>query len=858
MQGKESEIKPRVNKVRKLRFWSLLLLLIVSAIAIFLFYPRPQQAVKRESNYAIHRRQEFNQPEFYPISNNENLKLYKPVGEWIGKLILPTFEQMRLPGDWSWLLVQHAPAQGQNLIGQVVRLEWKNKPELNSYVKTTTRDVRFTPGTIKSQNKGIVHPNRLDGRLHVGPLQSLAGAKPNDDMIVTLDRADVVAGSDGKPVLQIEQEPTQATGRFYALVKILKPEVASSTYPAAKFCPGTRPCPSEYFRIRHYNPASGNFDGPEGTVRIPQQILDSRAFFSSTPRQIEASPAGKEGWYIYGARDAKGRFVAQAVAPRSLFKIEPDRVLLGTSAGLKYIKVDNWRNTKQNKGKIETVLVDPTVAQPLLALSNWKPGDKAIVMHLFGGIGGKQGEISGLMRLANTVPGHFAFGVAEVVRDPFTQELRFDIKYHQVYAHSPDAMISGTHRWADYMGNFQWGWAATRPVSDIVVKFEPVTQDYDFDGIKLSPLQEFTRQLQIMMARYRVGDGTGSATVSPATSCVQDANQALYITLKVIEQRVTSNPAIQKWLNAHPDDPQTLRFQQLVSLGSSLERQLSPLGIVRADWESNASALSGIGNEEEPSLSQKRSIWAALTSWRTMLPRQAHDELASIFLSQNAKLWFLRSNQIGGWQQDIIPEEATAVLGKLKLPFTNVAPFPILFNRVLGSFVIPDQRDWLIVAVTLLIYSAIALPLGFLSGFLRFNFSHINLPKQLFTGLKASIIPAFLEEFVFRVLMLPHPIELVNWITWSLWAAFCLLLFVVYHPFNAKTFYKAGMPTFFQPVFLALTALLGLACAIAYALTGCLWTIFCIHSIILLVWLLGFGGIQKLRSHHTPNLMSAN
>jgi predicted Abi (CAAX) family protease len=216
MQGKQSEIKPRVNKARKLRFWSFLLLLIVSAIAIFLFYPRPQQVVKRESNYAIHRRQEFNQPEFYPVNTNENLKLYRPVGEWVGKLILPTKEQMQAKSDWSWLLVQHAPAQAQNLIGQVVRLEWKNKPELNSYVKTTTRNVRFTPGTIKSQNKGIVHPNRLDGRLGVGPLQSLAGAKPNDDMIVTLDSADVVAGSDGKPVLQIEQEPTQATGRFYA------------------------------------------------------------------------------------------------------------------------------------------------------------------------------------------------------------------------------------------------------------------------------------------------------------------------------------------------------------------------------------------------------------------------------------------------------------------------------------------------------------------------------------------------------------------------------------------------------------------------------------------------------------------
>ncbi len=850
MQGKQSLIKQWLSHRRKLRLWTFLLLLVFSAIAIFLFHPRPQQAVKRESNYAIHTRQNFNQPQFYPVTPTENFKLYRPVGEWVGKLILPTKEQMQAKSDWSWLLVQHAPTQAQNLIGQVVRLEWKNNPEVQSYLRATTRDVHFTPGAKKTERKGFVLPNRLDNRPHVGPLQSLAGARPNDDVIVSFDSPEVVAGSDGKPVLQIEKEPILTTGRFYALVKILKPEATSSTYLAPKACPGSLPCPSDYFRVRHYNPASGNFDGPEGTVRIPQQVLDTRAFFQFTPRQIEASPVGTKGWYIYGARDAKGVFVAQGLAPRSLFQLQPDRVLLGTEAGLKYIKVQNWLNIKQKKGKIEKVLVDGTATQSQQALSNWQQGDRAIVVHIYGGIGGKKGEL-GALRLLNTVPGHFAFGLAQVVRDPFTKELQFDIKYQQVYGHGTDALMSGTHNWANYMGNFQWGWAATRPVSDVLIKFDPVTQDYDFDGIKLSPVQEFMHQLQIMMARYRVGDGTGSATVTPATSCVQDSGQALYITLKVIQQRVAATPAIQQWLNAHPNDPQTLRFGQLVSLGSLLERQLTPLGIVRADWESNANALTGIGNEEEPTLSQKRSIWAALTSWRTMLPRQAHDELASIFLTQGGKLWFLRSNQIGGWQPDIIPVEATAVFGRLKLPFSHIAPIPILLNRVLASFVFMNQRDWLIVALTLLIYSAIALPFGFLSGFLRFNLSSVNLPNQLFTGLKASIIPAFLEELVFRVLMLPHPIELVNWVTWSLWAAFCLLLFVLYHPFNAKTFFKAGIPTFFNPVFLSLTALLGLACAIAYALTGSLWTIFCIHWIVLLVWLLGLGGMQKLRKDHT-------
>lgn len=305
MQGNQSLIKRLLNQRRNLRLWIFLLVVVLSAIAIFLFYPRPD-GVKRESNYAIHTKQAFNQPQFYPVTTTENLKVYRPVGEWVGKLILPTKEQMQSKADWSWFLVEYAPTQAQNLIGQTVRLEWKNQPQIQSYLKATTRDIRFTPGAKKTQKKGIVLPDRLDNRLHVGPLQSLAGARPNDDMIVSLNDVQVVAQSDGKPALQIEREPILATGRFYGLVKILKPEATSSTYPAPKNCPGKQPCPSDYFQVRHYNPASGNFDGAVGTVRIPQQVLDTRAFFQFAPRQLEASPAGTQGWYIYGARNTKG------------------------------------------------------------------------------------------------------------------------------------------------------------------------------------------------------------------------------------------------------------------------------------------------------------------------------------------------------------------------------------------------------------------------------------------------------------------------------------------------------------------------------------------------------------------------
>jgi predicted Abi (CAAX) family protease len=355
-----------------------------------------------------------------------------------------------------------------------------------------------------------------------------------------------------------------------------------------------------------------------------------------------------------------------------------------------------------------------------------------------------------------------------------------------------------------------------------------------------------------MMARYRTGDGTGSATVSPATSCVQDASQALYTAIQVITEQVASNPAIQKWLSQHPDDPQTLRFAQLVNLSSSLKRQLTPLGIVRADWQSNADYLMGIDYEKKPFRDgvppsvADRSVWAALTSWRTMVPRQAHDELASLFLRHGAKLWFLRTNQIGGENPDIAPVAPTLGLGDIRIPFTNIAPIPTFLNRILASLVIPEMRDWLIVGITVLVYAAIAIPLGLRSGFLYWSFTPSKPLYQLAIVLRCIISPALTEELAFRVLPLPHPLEVINWYGWTLWAGLILLLFILYHPLNAKTLYPAGFPTFFHPVFLTLTGILGLCCTVVYAFTGSLWAIAFIHWIVVSVWLIALGGGQKL------------
>jgi predicted Abi (CAAX) family protease len=95
-------------------------------------------------------------------------------------------------------------------------------------------------------------------------------------------------------------------------------------------------------------------------------------------------------------------------------------------------------------------------------------------MHLFGGIGGKKAESTTLA----TVTGHFAYGSAQVVRDPFTQELQFDLQYQQVYVHNPHGIIGGAITWTNYMGDLQRGWMGTRPAADVLINDRAIAATY--------------------------------------------------------------------------------------------------------------------------------------------------------------------------------------------------------------------------------------------------------------------------------------------------------------------------------------------------------------------------------------------
>jgi predicted Abi (CAAX) family protease len=595
---------------------------------------------ERISNYEIYSQDTFYKTSYYPLEQTISSSLYQPVGVWMGRLILLSKELREIQDKTILFEVQKTDRFHDNLVGKTVKLKWSDKKEVQEYVQTVTQDVRFTQETKKSQKSGQVHPERLNNWKKVDPLESLAGARPQDDVIVMLKNPAVVSRDSGEKVsLVIDREPVQVTGRFYGLVTIIKRKKKDS----------------DRFLVRHYNKSSKQFDDIPETIRIPQVPADRDGIPRSTNINIESSPLNSQGWYIYGAKGADGIFVVQAIEPRAILRLKPDEVRLGLPAGKYYIKHKIWKNVAREKGTAKTVLLDPVAQKKTEAVGKWREGDRAIVIHTFGGIGGKKAEPTPL----GMVTGHFAYGIARVVRDRFTNELRFDIEYQQVYAHNPDGIIAGAIKWSSYMGDLWRGWLGTRPVCDIIVKLDAVTEDYNFDGIKLSPLAEFTRQLDIMMARYRIGDGTGAAIVTPATSCVQDSNQALYATIKQIQADIASNSQIQDWLQRHQNHPQTLRFQKLVELGRSLEKNLIPWRTVRSDWYYSTAELAGTRQPDSLIL----TLIKAITTWRTIMPRQAQDEIATILLKNGGSLWIIRTNQVGGFDPDIAPLATTAFRG---------------------------------------------------------------------------------------------------------------------------------------------------------------------------------------------------
>lgn len=588
------------------------------------------------SNYQRYRSVLFNQPEtypfYYPLEQTVNRQLYKPVGTWMGRLLLPKANQrQRLRG--VLFEVHHTEERYQYLIGQVVNLRWSDDPADAALFQEVTKDVHFVDQVRVSKQQGNVHPDRLNHWLAVTPLESLAGARPVDDVLVKLSGPVVVLEEVGlRPTLVIRREPVQISGRFQGFVTILGP------------------LGDDRFQVKHYNPQSGRFDGPEEPVYIPSVVADRNGVFPSTNYQLELSPVNSQGWRITGAKNDRGEFVVLSLAPASLFTVTADRMIEGKRDTQRYIDRDCWANLATKKGTISKVLLVNDPNQASLSNRGIYAGDRLLLIHLYGGIGGQKAEFAPM----GIFFGHFAYGIAHVVEDPFTGMLKFEIEYRQIYTHNTDGIIAGSLSWERYSGDRQWGWMGCRPIGDTLIKYSPLTDDYNFDGLRFSVLDNIILELDIMAARYRIGDGTGTTFVTPINSCSQDSSQALYRAISRTVEQFQGQSEIQRWLEANPNHEQSQRFGQLVQLGPHLKQQLAPLKIVREDWRSDRDTLGQFAIEQPAKM-----IYSTLASWRSLLPKLAHDAVTKTFLDRGAVCWMLRTNQVGGFDPDIEPVAPT-------------------------------------------------------------------------------------------------------------------------------------------------------------------------------------------------------
>lgn len=145
------------------------------------------------------------------------------------------------------------------------------------------------------------------------------------------------------------------------------------------------------------------------------------------------------------------------------------------------------------------------------------------------------------------------------------------------------------------------------------------------------------------------------------------------------------------------------------------------------------------------------------------------------------------------------------------------------------------------------------LPLGLLTGLLEWAPAQLSWLRALRVAVTVLMAPAILEEFVWRGLCLPHPLENPSLSSRWGWGIISLSLYLVSHPLNSMTFYPGSLEMFTLPIFLASVVALGLICMAAYWRSGSIWLPVAIHWLVVMAWLLLFNGYNRL---HDPSAIA--
>ena len=581
-----------------------------------------------------------------PLANQESMEessgasgyissrdFFDPTGlAWTGRLIMPETAERR-PDGGVWFEVYDG-AKG-NSYPKRLWLTWdKNSESMSDLVRRTTIDITMNPNDLREGlQKGNKPPEKLNGLKRVSFLESLAGsrserAKDNINGILTENSMEVLIKNAKltSDTLLISSEPIQIIGRYVSLLSFLKPAPRANAYQALSW--------------------KGSDFSDQVTVNyMPPDQDPTRVGWIPTLVGIENSVDNKRGWYAFGDL-INGQFTVRALEPRSAMGLDRAK---SVRDGIGFINNENFKDVRSKKGTIESF-----VLQKNLQLTP-KARMKGLVIHLFGGIDGQNTDTPIVVPRTNFkfYTGHFAFGVAEIVTDPFTKEPKLDIEYRQIYATNEQSIVSGATKWHSFSGSLRRGWMYARPLSDSIIWHPSLMYPYSINGHTFDPMATILDELTIMAARFRTSDGFGIAKVTSTTSCVQDSSQAMYIALsKFLSWSNTSE--VKTYVANHPGEENVKRLQNFKEMAKEYLSGIIKWAGARSDW---GDAKAGLVINRDVS----RGPGALLTmaaSYKFVAPRFANDNMLKMFYDRNALIWIVKTSQIGGSKNDIFPEPA--------------------------------------------------------------------------------------------------------------------------------------------------------------------------------------------------------
>ena len=165
--------------------------------------------------------------------------------------------------------------------------------------------------------------------------------------------------------------------------------------------------------------------------------------------------------------------------------------------------------------------------------------------------------------------------------------------------------------------------------------------------------------------------------------------------------------------------------------------------------------------------------------------------------------------------------------------------FRLAARRLRAALRLPNRAGWYATVLVTVLYLVAAWPLARAAGLISLAAPAPTAGELALLGVRVLLLPAMVEEVVFRVLPNPHPRERAGRSRVVLAGVLSLAAYVLLHPLGGLLL---QLPTpFLEPAFLLLAALLGTACLLLYRFSGSLWSPVLLHWLVVVGWL-SLGG----------------